>query len=292
MHTTILYPLLHTAIAFLMCASCVYCMLQGKYRKVSSVETLIIYMCTSCEMLRAIFILSHYIMHRTLLHDVLVTMQKLELYFLVHMKHRLPYGRFFRQFTIKASIAIISYVAYLMLYALRCWSKNYFSTVGTQLRVLLMCTVFSTLYITFYVHTLNFHLHELNAVVVRDMAAQNNRNTNKNHNNNNNINYGNSHSSRYANNSHMHPIQHKSTTVASSMLGILLRNKIKCYKNVHFRLWESSEKLNTSFGWIMMAIVMQHFFVFVYSAVWIFLEIHGKSSTLFIIRETMQYSRI
>lgn len=250
LHSSIIFVLLQMVLSITLGMSCIIILLLGKHPTLSStVEMVIIYMCTLCEMARSVFLLCQYFMYKPLISDILATFQKLELYFLVHMKHRLQYDQFRRQFSTKICIVIVSFVLYIIIYVFRCLLKNYFSPIGTQLRILHLMTILSTLHITFYVDALSFHLDGLNTVVKRDIGQWKNF------------------------------IRHN-----SAVYNLLTRNKIKCYKNVHFRLWESAEKLNTSFGWIMVTIILQDFVDFVYSSVSIIIEAREKSALMIILR--------
>lgn len=116
------------------------------------------------------------------------------------------------------------------------FSRDLSFNVPAQFGHLMQCLTYFEM--IFYIKVLIFHLSQLNWAIQRDMDRH--------------VSSG-------------HPNNYKNR--------ILMRNNIKCYKVVHFRLWElSQERISEFFGWSMIFIFIHAFEKFVYTAFRIYRE--------------------
>lgn len=249
------HMLVQVTMSLVLSFSCILILCLGNYKPLAmkELELLLIYLTSFCEIAQMLFLLIQYFHHKQLTNDIIRTFLNLESYFAIHMKHRIAYQRFSQYYSYKMILISCAFLQFVLLYAVRWLYFGIFSLIGIYLRILRCITSLTILHIILYVDLLNYHLNELNVVVRRDTFNRRRPNSNQNH---------------------------------KSANSILMRNKIKCYKYVHFRLWTICQKFNTCFGWILMTIILQDSFDFIYSSFWIWMEFHRNSPFLKKCRES------
>lgn len=131
-----------------------------------------------------------------------------------------------------------------ILYIYRSARRGWFTWLAMHLKIMQFTILLSFLQIIFYIDALRFHYHEFNLIVHRDFEQLNTKGRR----------------------------EHER----------LILNKIKCYKIVHFRLWEASQRINKFFGWVIIGLVLYAFVDTVYSAFWLFEEFRdGEFVTIY-----------
>lgn len=240
-----IFIILQTGIIILLAISCIVILDSGNYTSMvmNSLKILMLYINSACEIVRAIFILIQCTANKHLFFEFMYTIHRLDAYFLTKMRYRIPYQSFRKQYFWKILINFIGLSQYSSLFILRCFLFYCLTPTGLQIRFFHCMRVLTILHIIFYIDLVCFHLSHLNMIVLRDIDHFKHIN-----------------------------IKEKVTT------GIWKRNKIKCYKHVHFHLWKMTQRLNVSFGWIIIAILLQIFVDCIYSAFWLFEEFKMKSS--------------
>lgn len=251
-----IFTFLHGLFVTSLALSCIVLLCIGATSVVllNTMESLVINIGSVCEILRGLFVVLQCLTQKRLIFDVISMIRKLETYFIIHLKHRLPYDSFRKQYFLKVLIVLLGFAPYVSVYIVRCIVYNYLTPIGIQLRILQLLVIQIILYVVFYIDLLSFHLSELNAVIERDMAEV-------------------------------------KTAIKRSGSSILTRNKVKCYKNVHFRLWKMSQNINTFFGWILIMVLLHCFVDLVYSAFWLFQEFKTQSPFIKILRMYFAYFR-
>lgn len=250
-------------IAICLGVSSIMILICGKYTPVAlrSLEILVIYFSSIGEVLQAVALLIQYIHHRQLNKEILNAFVKLEIFFMTHMKHRITYDRFSQQYFQRIILVNCGFAQFVLIYAVRWLCYGMYSQIGIQVRILRLITALTTLHIIFYVDMVSYHLHELNLVIDRQIFNRNNSKCSSNADEN------------------CFVSTHKLTN------SFLMRYQIKCYKNAYSRLWTIAQKLNKCYGWVLIAIMCQHFVDFVYSSFWLFEELRRPTSFVRICRE-------
>lgn len=179
--------------------------------------------------------------HKRLIYEAMFTLRNLETYFAAHLQHHIQYRPFLKNFNKKVCIIMGTFVLSVVPFVLQYMFYHRMDPVILQIKVLQTLTAVTTLHIVFHIDALGFHLGQLNAVIFRDIKD----------------------------------IQSESSVCLVRLFTpkkptnfILIRNKMQCYKTVHFRLWEVAQKLNQFFGWTLVALLLQSFFDFVYTVYW------------------------
>lgn len=109
------------------------------------------------------------------------------------------------------------------------------------------------IHIVFYIDLLNYHLLQLNMVVRNDARDRS------------------VHGIILANNQ-----THKEISILK---------KIKCYKNIYYRLWEILQKINFVFGWSIVALLLQAFCDATFVSYWLYSSLREHRHITGIIRE-------
>lgn len=190
-----------------------------------------------CDILKAFCVAMQCIVYERQMREIASTFNKLDSFFVIHLNHRIRCQKLGKKILVYAFVIVImaNYVPYIVVFAVRAIIDKVYISYRIAAQFVHIMQSVTTMHVIFYVEALTFYLSQLNCVIKRDMGT----NTTSRHTN-----------------------KYKSR--------ILVRNKIKCYKSVHFRLWEVSEQINVYFGWTM-AVIFAHAFVkLVYTAHWMF----------------------
>lgn len=206
------------------------------YPPMSATETIIININLACHLLRATFVVIYCVYRKELIYDMMHIICELQRYYADYMKHRVLYYSFRKCFGLKMLIGIVALMQYVIGYIVRCIVREYFTPLGIILRVLQFLTLFNFLHIIFCIDALTLHLRELNAVIRKDIVFT-------------------------------------SVMINGRWKSDVICYKLKCYKVVHFHLWEIAQRLNTFFGWSMLTVLMHGFCDITYAAYWVFEEL-------------------
>lgn len=193
-----------------------------------------------CDILKAFCVAMQCIVYERQMREINSTFNKLDAFFVIHLNHRIRWQMFGKKILAYAFIVVIlsNYVPYIVVFTVRAIIDKVFITYRIPAQFVHIMQSITTLHVIFYIEALTFYLSQLNCVVKRDMDA----------------------SATSIRIRHMHTYKTR----------ILVRNKIKCYKSIHFRLWEVSERINEYFGWAMAVIFVHAFVKLVYTAHWMF----------------------
>lgn len=233
---------------FIVCFGCAipayyYLNINTDYPPISTTETIIININLACHLLRATSVLIYCAYRKELIYDTMHIIWELQRYYVDHMKHRVYYHGFRKCFCLKVVMGLGALIQYIIGYILRCFVRKYFTPLGMIMRVLQLLTVVNVLHIVFFIDALTFHLSELNAVIRRDIVFTN-------------------------------------VMANGPCKSDVICRMLKCYKVVHFHLWEIAQRLNTFFGWSMLTVMMHGFCDITYSAYWIFEELQLNNGFL------------
>lgn len=191
---------------------------------------------------RSLFMFQECVQHRTDFGDILNAMQNLQSYFQTHLAHRISNARFARQYLSKFMVVIGVSVLYIIFYAVNCLIIGHVNAASLSIRVIQLITVFIYLRILFYMDTLGYHLGQLNVAI--------------------------SHNINKCGDYMLREPDEK----CDMQLNLLH------YKTIHFRLWVLSQKINDISGYSLMAILFETFMSALYSAYWLFEELHRNKS--------------
>lgn len=219
-------------------------------------DIIIINLFIVCELCRTIMVIIQCSFSNCQIYAIVHTFHKLEQFFLLNFNHRLSYQKFSKQYFGKVFLVLGAYVQCAVALLLRMISYPRFDSVNIQIKTMQAVTAFTFLHIIFFIDVLGFHLDELNVVIRRDMVTTADRNTNND-------------------------------IFLNKKLrdSVLLRNKLKYYKCVHFRLWEVTQRINGYFGWCMVALLLHAFVDCLYCAYWLFEELQHAPVFLKLLRK-------
>lgn len=188
------------------------------------------------EFARAGFVLMQCVLYADLLIEIMAIFKGLEIYFVKNLQHRIFYGKFMRQYRHRISIIFGFFMVYITSFSMRIILQDHITFIGMALKLLQLMTAMTYSYIIFYVELLSFYLSELNVVIKNDTF-------------------------KYSNNVAM---------CCDAKYRAQIKDRLKSYKIVHFRLWLISQRMNRYFGYSIIAIILHAFTDSVYSALWTF----------------------
>lgn len=226
--------LLHLAVVFGMTISSLIA-LNITVKPFTSNETVIINVILICDIARTILILVRFTHNKTIIYEILQIFHELDAYFRMHFLYRMPHETFRRRYMQKVLTVVMVTILYWVLYILICILRNRFNPWVLQFHTLQAITYASILHTAFYVDRLRFYIDQLIVVMERDA------------------------------------INHNSLVCVAmqrrkTMYNLGIRDRINCYKNVHFRLWEIGQKINMYFGWCAAAQFLHLFIDFINSS--------------------------
>lgn len=237
---------MQTIILYYMAISVAIGVYSGEYSNYySKADVTFVYLFTLCEIAKGSSVFIQRIFKRYSVYNIISTYQKLELFFANHLGYRIEYGAFRKQYIAKVSAVLYSYVQYIVVNILRRFLRSPKSPVIYQFKILQFISALNFLHIIFYIDLLSFHLNELSSAIQKDIIRRNDHNLND---------------------------------VAFFCKRPTIRDKIKYYKYIHFRLWEVARQLNCYFGWCMVPVLLFSFVEVVYFTYWLAIMVQETSS--------------
>lgn len=246
---------IQAAIGLALATSCIQIANFGGYEYLwSRTDIVIINFVAICEIVRIAFILIQCLFCADILNEICYTFRMLQAYYTMHLHHQIVYQPFGRQFLRKVAFIVCGFMPCLMIFL---WDSYFYALepIAIQIKVLQIMTSATFLHIIFYIDILGFYLAELNTVIERD--------SNQDQTKLNNI----------------------MIISEKSLNSISMRERLRCYKTVHFHLWEVSQRINAFFGWSMVAILLHGFVDFVYSSYWLIQQLQPPWTISKIIRK-------
>lgn len=215
--------------------------IDGSNRTLNPVEIIVI-LYIICDIAKALCVTFQCVLYKCQIREIFHAFHKLESYFVIHFNHRISYEMFRRKCHLYTLLIFIGFAQYLFVYILRCVYKHIFPTYTIQAHTVHFIQSLTYLHMIFYIEAVAFYIRQLTSMIQRDMNIF-----------------------RIAND--LYKISNRN----------LIRNKIKCYKFVHFRLWEMTQRVNVFFGWSMIIIFSHAFVKFVYTIYRVFEEFHSNN---------------
>lgn len=252
--TSIFVVVAQAAIGLALAISCIEVANFGGYENLwSRTDIVIINFVAICEIVRITFVLIQCVFYREVLNEVCRTFRSLQLYYATSLRYHIIYQKFFKQYFRKVLFIICGFLPYFLIFV---WETVMYALapIGLQIKTLQIMTSATYLHIIFYIDLLSFYLAELNVVIERDTYNDESKNN-------------------------IMIISKK------SLSNIFIREKLKCYKHVHFQLWEVSQRINAFFGWSMVAILLHGFVDFVYTSYWLIQQLQPPWAIEKIIRK-------
>lgn len=172
------------------------------------------------EFMRANAVLMHFVLYKHVFFEISEYFREFQIYFRKELNHYIPYRLLRKWLLIRFLMVIAPHAQYIIGYLVRIIKNREFFYTGIQSKLFQVMATLNYLHIIFYIELLSFHLKQLNDVIERDMGTIEI--------------YDQFDTSRY----------------------IFLKNRIICYKLVHFRLWTVTKYINIVFGWTLVATLM------------------------------------
>lgn len=226
----------HSLFMFANMATCAY-WLNTQTTSLDLNEKIIRHIIIICDSIRTILSVNQYISNKSIVLEIFQIFRDLESYFVLHLFHPISYVSLRKRYNAKCTILAMAFIQYFTMYIFLCIERGYLNALVFQFQTMQAFAYLGLLYATFYVDLLCYHIDQLITVIKRDTVSD-------------------------QNNVSIILIANNNTAFRN----LIICNKLNCYKNVHFRLWQIGEKINSFFGWHMVFLLLHLFVVFIHSA--------------------------
>lgn len=218
----------------------------GGYQKSSTVaERSIMDLVTLCELVKICSVFSQCLFYKNILINVISTFQYIEQRLIKGFDHSIPHRIFRKRYSSKCTILLLVYVTQLLVFIVKTMYLN-LNLLGIPVKFLQFIKITSVLHSLFYIDMLTFLLAQLNLVLRQNCVKM---------------------------------------VIRQNAGFCVIRKKLKCYKTIHFVLYESSQRISNFFGWSMAAMLLHGFIEFVYSFYWFIQMVQPPFNSMKIIRK-------
>lgn len=246
-----LFLLAHGILSGMLTISIIY-YLNFRESDWSRTDRVLIILIALCEAVRIASVLIQCIFSKNHLASVNSTFRMLERFYAIHLGHSISYRAFRRQYKIKATALCIVFIPQFVIFLRK--TAVHGMTLAMQVKFMQIIKLVSILHNIFYIDLLNFYFAELNAVIRKDLT--------------NNI------------------VGKNVSYVSKSTPNLLICEKLRCYKTVHFHMWTMAQQISDFFGWSLVATILYIFVELVHATYFFILRIHPPWIVLHIICES------
>lgn len=219
-------------IYFVASAECLYSLLSSGSREgVGFADTIIAQFTIICDIFRACCLLRQCYHDRNLIFKIMKTFEDLDTTFANDLNFQLSYQEFRNSFVNKIFLFAGVYLLSLVSPIIQFWKSKRFNSIVLRVKLLQIMIIVSILHIVFNVDLVRYFMQQLNATIERDINTA-------------------------------HKINAKQQNMAA-------KNRLKCYKTIHYRLWLSVQRLNRYFGWNVLSIVLRSFVHIIFALHWL-----------------------
>lgn len=210
----------------------------------------------TCQILKVLSVFVQSIFYHHAISDATRILLGLETFFIGSLQYQIDYRRFGKQFLMKALLLAVIYLQSAIFVAFRAAQMDFFEPITGLIKIMQIRSITILLHIIFYVDLVRFHMIELNTVIERDACGDEDNIQN-----------------------HVIVVYRKSTKE------IVMSNKYRHYKHLHYRLWNANQSINHYFGWSLTAIFLQTFIDCVYNSYWQYNALNHRLNLFDIIRK-------
>lgn len=207
---------------------------NGKLPRYTSTEILIINLFLSCDLLRSIAAFLQCFVHNHLLNEIVAILQGIDQYFGQYLHHSIVYHDLHRRFCVKVLLIVGVCAIFIAGYIARVFIGDMYTSVNFCLKFLQFMTAITYLFVIFLIDYLAFSIEQLNVVIGKDIL-------------------------RFA-----------AAGTTDERASKLLKERLKCFKFIHFQIYTVSYRMNEYFGYGLLAILLHAISDIVYSVFWLY----------------------
>lgn len=184
------------------------------------------------DMILMISVLLNFLLYKSVFYKISNIFEGFEMYFYLRLNHQIPYELLRAWLQSRFGMIFGLIAQYLFGYIVRIAINSNFNYIGIQMKLLQTMATFNYLHLIYHIDLLSFHLKQLNDVIEGDMAML---------------------------------IAFNGFQISTKNY---LKNRIICYKIVHFQLWTVMKCINVVFGWSLLAMVIYAFVDMTFCTYW------------------------
>lgn len=219
-------------------------------------DTIITNIFITCQVLKSLAVCIQSIFYHHAISEATQILLGLEAFFKNNLHYQIDYRRFGRAMLWKTLLIVFVYVQSVITMSWRYVEMERFEPITALIKIMQIKSIAIMLHIIFYVDLMRFHMVELNAAVERDACGD------------------------------QDTVQNNIVVVyRKSTKEMVLSNKYKNYKHLHYRLWNANQQINHYFGWCLTAVFLQTFIDCVYNSYWQYNALNHRLNLIEVIRE-------
>lgn len=212
-------------------AECLYTFLSNENKNhFGFTDTFMMQFTVTCDLFRSYCLFRQCSHHRQLIYDVMNAIDDLRTIFTKDLHHLICYNRFLCRFSLKALLFLAIYVSSIISPVTQFLIWLRFDPGLVRIKSLQIMGLVGILYIVFNVDLVRYYTEQLNLTIQRDAQIV--------------------------------------RGMSASARNQTIRNRLKCYKIIHFRLSEITQRLSQYFGWNLILIFLKAFVHSVFTAYW------------------------
>lgn len=202
------------------------------------------------EILRALIVFGQCYCHKETLFDIMQMFRKIETIFANNLKHRISYTALCKQSRIRTILILGAYSQSTIIPFTQLIQYGKYDPIILQFKLLQSMTSIAYLHIVFYIDTLCYFLAQLDFVIQRDAKMVVNK--------------------------------------KSPLYYLHVRDSLKYYKIIYFRLWEINQELNYYFGWSLVILFLKTFVHLVFTIYWQVIQARKPDELLKLFRMSLK----
>lgn len=222
-------------------------------------DTIITNIFIVCQITKTVSIYIQSVIYDRAIRDATQVFLSLETFFGGSLHHKISYAPFGRQMIIKMAFIYIIYIQAATFLGLTFIQIGFVVPITTIIKILQIRSIMILIQMIFFIDLIRFHMAQLNVVIQRDAGEQ-------------------------------EPTQNNIIVVyRKSTKEMLMGNKYRNYKHVHYRLWNATQHINHYFGWSLTTVFLQTFIDCVYNSYWQYNSLNSGSNLLEMLRKYIVY---
>lgn len=211
---------------------------HGSGRSLEDIITNIFLLCDSIKYL-CVYTQSFFMC--SLMIGILQNLHSINRLFTDYLHWHIDYRQLVKSYTSKFVVVLLGYILCVTSFAID-WYRRPGLYLVLWFKIWQLTSTLSLIHVVFYVDLVQFHLKQLNALVRSDERIP------------------------------IHVLMRK------NWKGTIMMKKIKCYKTIHYRLWEVAQKIGCVFGWTIYALLLHGFIDSTNSMFWLYSHIRRHRS--------------
>lgn len=253
----LLPTIISCALKLCMCAAC-FIMINIYGQKFGYTSGIMTNSFLLCEMLTTLSVVTQNVVYSDTAIAILRNFRATEFLFENMLKQPISYTIFGRTYFKKMSVAFGAYVMLLGFFVVHYMSLDHVDVPLVLIKIMHFMSISMHVNVVFYIDLIAYNLKHLNKIIITKSGSQNTAD------------------------------KTNVFVVEKFRSAEMIRRRLSKFKIIHFHLWKITEQTNEFFGWMLIAILLQSFADFVYTAIWQLKVLYEEWNFINIIRKILE----